>query len=118
MNLTNFLWGSGLRITITSICGIIVAIAGAIAAVPPAWSTLGLPVPASQTFVHMQIDPMKLAQAATTQAVYALTLVQLQGQLQQAEKDNAAAPSPSLQALIANLQSQIAGVQAKINQGQ
>lgn len=116
--LTTFLWGSGLRKTITSICGMIAAIAGAVVAVPPAWSALGLPALASQTFVHSLVDPMQTAQNQTTQAINQLLLNQLQQQLYQAQQDQAKTPSATVDQRIQQLQQQIQQTQAKINQGQ
>jgi hypothetical protein len=115
--LVTFLWGSGLRKTITSISGMIAAIAGAVVAVPPAWSALGLPAVASQVFVHSLVDPLQIAQNQTTDAINQLLLSQLQGQLYQAQQDRAKAPSATVDQRIQQLEQQIQQTQAKINQG-
>jgi hypothetical protein len=121
----DFAWGSGLRKALTSICAMIAAIGGAVVAIPPAWSALGLPVLASQTFVNETLKPiqddsakMHLAQASTAQAVNQLLLAQYEAQLYQAQKDKVAAPSPTVDQRIDELQQQIAAIQAKIKQGQ
>ncbi|HMG78731.1 MAG TPA: hypothetical protein VK591_08615 [Xanthobacteraceae bacterium] len=120
-----FFWGSGLRKAIVSICGVVAAIAGAVVAIPPAWSTLGLPEVASKTFVNATLQPIlddnakiHVTQATTAQAVNQLLLAQYQAQLYQAQKDKIAAPSPTVDQRIEELQQQIATIQAKINQGQ
>jgi hypothetical protein len=122
----DFFWGTWLRKAIVSVCGVIAAISGAVVAIPPAWSTLGLPEVASKTFVNQTLKPIMddnakihLAQATTAQAVNQLLLAQYQAQLYQAQKDKVAAPSPTVDQRIEELQQQIAAIQAKINsQGQ
>ena len=103
----------------------IAAVAGAVVAVPPAWEAMGLPEVASKVFVSEKIKPIEedskqihLAQAATTKAVYQLTMIQLQNQLYQAMKDKVSAPSPTVDQQIEVLQDQIRDLQTKINQGQ
>ena len=64
------------------------------------------------------ICTIHLAQAATTKAVYQLTMIQLQNQLYQAMKDKVSAPSPTVDQQIEVLQDQIRDLQTKINQGQ
>ncbi len=115
MDLKTIFWSSGFRKTLTSIFSLIAAGAGAIVAVPPAWSALGLPEAASKMFVRGQVDPIKLAQADTTKAVYLLTLQQLQSSLYAAELDKAKAPSGTVDARINDLQQQIQQTQAKLN---
>jgi hypothetical protein len=124
-SILDFAWGSGLRKAITSICALIASVSGAVVAIPPAWSALGLPVLASQTFVNETLRPiqddsakMHLAQATTAQAVNQLLLAQYQAQLYQAQKDKVAAPSSTVDQRIEELQQQIAAIQVKINKGQ
>lgn len=95
----------------------IAALSGAIVAVPPAWSALGLPEFASKMFVHLQVDPIKVAQAQTTQAINQLNLTQLQSSLYAAQQDMTKAPSATVQQRIEDLQQQIAQTQAKITSG-
>ncbi len=128
MNLTTILWGSGLRKTATSICSLIAAAAGAVVAVPPAWSALGLPEIASRVFVldHVQktINPMLqteakllIAQAQTTTALNQILLTQLQSSLYAAQRDMAAAPSQTVQERIDSLNRQIHDLQTTGNGG-
>ncbi len=128
MNLTTILWGSGLRKTATSICSLIAAAAGAVVAVPPAWSALGLPEIASRVFVldHVQktINPMLqteakllVAQAQTTTALNQILLTQLQSSLYAAQRDMAAAPSQTVQERIDSLNRQIHDLQTTGNGG-
>ncbi len=128
MNLTTILWGSGLRKTATSICSLIAAAAGAVVAVPPAWSALGLPEIASRVFVldHVQktINPilqteakLLVAQAQTTTALNQILLTQLQSSLYAAQRDMAAAPSQTVQERIDSLNRQIHDLQTTGNGG-
>ncbi len=109
------IWGTRLRRTLTSIFSLIAASCGAIVAVPPAWSGLGLPEVASKVFVHQVVDPVRLAQADTTKAVYLLTLQQLQSSLYAAEQDKAKSPSHTVDERIDELTQQIQQTQAKLN---
>jgi hypothetical protein len=111
------LWGDTYRKALTSICATIAAIAGAVVAIPPAWSALGLPEIASRMFVHEQVDPLKIAQNQTGQAVNQLILTQLQSSLYAAQQDMAKAPSQTVQSRIQDLQQQIQQVQTKISAG-
>jgi len=115
-------WGNGIRKSITTTAAAIAAVAGAIVAVPPAWSALGLPEVASRTFVHDHvqtiINPMLqteskllVAQAQTTAALNQILLTQLQGSLYAAQKDMAAAPSDTVRQRIDDLQKQIEDLQ-------
>ena len=121
MPLSTFLWGSTAR-QITTVCAMIAAIGGAIVAVPPAWDAMALPEIASRMFVLQTVKPIKddaaaihLAQIATTKAIQELTVIQLQSQLYQAEKDRSAAPSPTVDQQITTLTGQIQSLQSKIN---
>jgi len=111
------LWGTSLRKSITSILALITATATAIVAVPPAWEAMGLPEAASKTFVHEQVDPVKLIQVDTARAINTLALNQLQSSLYAAQQDMAKAPSATVQQRINDLQRQISDIQAKINAG-
>lgn len=109
------LWGDGYRKTFTTICATIATVAGAVVAVPPAWSALGLPEVASKMFVHTQVDPLKVAQNQTGQAVNQLIMTQLQSSLYAAQQDQIRAPSQTVEQRIQELQQQIQTTQAKIN---
>jgi polyhydroxyalkanoate synthesis regulator phasin len=111
------IWGTNLRKTLTSFLALITATATAIVAVPPAWQAMGLPEAASKSYVHEQVDPVKLIQADTSKAINILTLNQLQSSLYAAQQDMAKAPSATVQQRIDDLQRQIADMQAKINAG-
>lgn len=111
------LWGTNLRRTLTSILALITATATAVVAVPPAWQAMGLPEAASKSFVHEQVDPVKLIQVDTAKAINVLTLNQLQSSLYAAQQDMAKAPSDTVKQRVDDLQRQIADIQAKINAG-
>jgi len=111
------IWGTLLRKTLTSIAATIAAVAGAIVAVPPAWSALGLPEFASKVFVHEQVDPVKVAQAETTRAVNHLLLEQLRSSLYAAQQDQQKAPSATVDQRIQELQQEIQQTQTKLNTG-
>lgn len=106
------IWGTRLRKILTSVS----LIAGAVAAVPPAaavvleWQPL-----AFKSYVNGKVDPIRLAQADTTKAVYLLTLQQLQSSLYAAEQDKAKAPSQTVDERINDLQQQIQQTQTKLN---
>ena len=89
--------------------------AAGIVAINQAWSTLGLPEVATKPYVHEQVDPLKLAQADTTRAVYQLSLAQLQSSLYAAQQDQLKAPSETVTQRIGELQQQINQVQSKLN---
>ena len=110
----NLLWSTNLRRTATSALALITAVASSVVAVPPAWTAMGLPEVASKTFVHSEVDPVKVAQSDTTRAVYLLTLNQLQSSLYAAQQDQIKAPSATVDQRIADLQNQIAAIQAKL----
>ncbi len=85
-------WGSlsGKSKIISSVAGAIAAIAGMVAAVPPAWTMLGLPEVATHSWVSLQVhEPMKLAQNQTQRQVIDLQLDVANGKLDQI--DNARA---------------------------
>jgi hypothetical protein len=111
---TDLLWGSPAR-RATTVCTLVIAVAGVTTAVPPAWDAAGLPEVATRFFVHSEIDPIKLAQADTTKAVNQLLLTQLQGSLYAAQQDAAKSPSQTVTDRISDLQAQIAATQAKLN---
>ncbi len=108
-------WGTKLRRIITSTAGMVAAVAGAVVAVPPAWSALNLPVYATHVFVYEQVNPMKLSQADTTKAVWQLQLEQLKSSLYAAKLDEQKAPSQTVEQRIQDLEQQIQQTQAKLN---
>lgn len=110
----NVFWSTSLRRTVTSIAALITAIASSIVAVPPAWTALGLPEVASKTYVHSEVEPVRLAQSDTTRAVYLLTLNQLQSSLYAAQQDQIKNPSATVDQRVQDLKSQIDAIQAKI----
>ena len=114
MNIIGTIWGSPLR-QLTTTATAIAAVAGAIVAVPPAWSAMGLPEVASKGYVHMEVDPVKMAQDETARAVYQLSLAQLQSSLYAAQQDAQKAPSETVTERIQYLQQQIQMVQSKLN---
>ncbi len=100
----------------------VAAIAGAVTAVPPAWSAPGLPEAATRWYVLDRIkntvDPMLqteskllVAQAQQQQTLNLILLSQLQSSLYAAKKDMAASPSDTVQARIEDLQRQIQALQ-------
>lgn len=132
MELLNLLWGTGIRRTITAVCGTAAAMAGAVTTVPPAWHQMGLPEVATKAHVAQAIDDklkpfvddnkaIHTSQAETTQSVERLLRFQqrsyksqLEDRLYQAEQDPAAAASPTVQQRIRDLKAQIEDVTKKI----
>lgn len=112
--LGDVIWSTPIRKSVTALAGMIGAVATAIIAVPPAWSSLGLPEIASKVFVHQQVDPIKITQADTTRAVYQLSITQLEGSLYAAQLDQIKAPSETVTQRIQELQQQIQQVQQKL----
>ena len=117
MALLTTVWGSTPR-KITTVLSVIGVACGTVAAIPPAWSALELPVIATHLFVNHQIEPIRLAQADTTRAVWQLQLQNLQSSLYAAKIDQQKAPSPTVDQRIDALQQEIQRTQAKINAGQ
>jgi len=115
MNFTTLVWGTRFRKWLTSIFALVAASAGAVNAVPPAWSALGLPEVATHWWVNEQVSPVKLAQADTTRAVWQLQLQQLQSSLYAAKLDEQKAPSQTVEQRIQELEQQIQQTQSKIN---
>ena len=91
---------------ILSAAAAVATMAGAVAAIPPAWSALGLP-DATKKYVVEQIAPVKLAQNQTTVAVERLLKFQIETQLDQAQKDPAAQTSPVVKQKIQELTDQL-----------
>lgn len=109
------LWSTKLRRTITSIAALIAAVGGAVGAVPPAWSALDLPVPATRIFVRHEIDPVKTAQADSTKAIWQLQLQNLESSLYAAKQDQQKAPSQTVDQRVHELEQSIQQTQSKIN---
>ncbi len=84
------LWGTSLRKAITAIAATISAVCGAIVALPPAWSAIGLPEVATRQWTRVEIyHPMKTAQSTVTRQVLDLQIDIANGKLDQL--DNARA---------------------------
>jgi hypothetical protein len=122
--LTALIWGSGLRKTLTSFVAFVAAAAGAVTAVPPAWSSMGLPEVAFKTYVmaaiQAKIDPMLqteskllVAQAQQQQTLNQILLSQLQSSLYSAQHDMQVAPSDTVRQRIDDLQRQIQALQTQ-----
>lgn len=114
MPILTALWGTPSR-RITTACTMVAAVCGAIVGIPPAWTAVGLPEVATRVFVHEQVDPVRLAQADTTRAVYQLTLSNLESSLYAAQQDQQKAPSQTVDQRVQELKSEIDRVQSKIN---
>lgn len=56
------LWGNNWRKAATSFLAFVAAVAGAVTAIPPAWTAIGLPEVASKRYVHETVDPVRIAQ--------------------------------------------------------
>lgn len=85
------LWGTSLRKAITSLAATITAICGAIVALPPAWSAMGLPEVATRQWTRLEIySPMKMAQSTTTRQVIDLQIDVANGKLDQLDNARAA----------------------------
>ena len=124
MDLVAMIWGTGVRRALTSFFAFVAAAAGAIAAVPPAWSAMGLPEVAFKSYVltsiQAKIDPMLqteskllVAQAQQQQTLNQILISQLQSSLYAAKKDMVAAPSDTVQSRIDDLQRQIQTLQTQ-----
>lgn len=120
------LWGTNSRKAMTSLFAFIAAFCGAVAGLPPAWTAVGLPVPASREYVSQIIEPVKLAQienhTTLTKAVNRLYRSQLElykSQLTEAlfraEHDPAAATSGTVQEHIHDLQDKLSEATSKLN---
>lgn len=78
------LWGTSLRKTITSIAAAISAVCGAIVALPPAWSAVGLPEVATRQWTRIEVlHPMRTAQSTVTRQVIDLQIDIANGKLDQ-----------------------------------
>lgn len=106
------MWG---KIFFTVVVPAIAGTALMVTAVPPAWSALGWGVPATRGYVDGRVDPMRVQLSQLGVAQDRQTLVLLQSQLYTAEQDMSKSPSASIAARIADLQQQIAEVQARIS---
>lgn len=74
MPFLDMIWGTGLRKAITAVAGTVAAVGGAVTAVPPAWSALGLPVPASVEYVQEELGKIRVAQETTRSIASAVRL--------------------------------------------
>jgi len=119
-------WGTNNRKAMTSLFAFIAAFCGAVAGVPPAWTAIGLPVPASKEYVRQVIEPVKAAQidshTTLTKAVNRLYRSQLElykSQLTEAlfraEHDPAATTSGTVQEHIHDLQDKLNEATSKLN---
>lgn len=78
------LWGTSLRKMITSIAAAISAVCGAIIALPPAWSAVGLPEVATRQWTRAEVyHPMRTAQTVMTRQVIDLQIDIANGKLDQ-----------------------------------
>lgn len=85
------IWGTALRKFVTTLAVFISSVAGAIVAVPPAWSTMGLPIFATRAWAELEIrHPIKLAQAQTQKQIIDLQLDIAMGKLDQLDNNRAA----------------------------
>ena len=122
-------WGTSLRKTVTSFAAMIAAITGAIVGISAASPVLAEWQPiAFKTYVEERItkktDPMLqteskllIAQAQTTSALNQILLTQLQSSLYAAQRDQAAAPSQTVQERIDELNKQIADLKSNSSGG-
>ena len=79
-------WGTGLRKALTSAAATITAISGAVVAVPPAWSAMGLPEIATRSWAVSEVyQPIKLAQNSVTKQVVDLQIDLATGKSDQLE---------------------------------
>lgn len=80
------LWATPLRKTITALAATISAVCGAIVALPPAWSAIGLPEIATRQWTRIEIyHPMRAAQSTVTRQVIDLQIDIANGKLDQLE---------------------------------
>ena len=115
----NAIWGGRTSKVLTSLFAFIASAAGAIVAIPPAWSAMEDAAGIAKTaWVRSQIDPMLqteakllIAQAQTTATLNSILLTQLQSSLYAAQRDMASAPSPTVQERIDALNKQIRDLQ-------
>src|SRR6266705_1413376 len=54
---------------VTAVAGVVTPVAGAVVAVPPAWTALDFPVPASRGFVVAHVDRLKMAADTTRDSI-------------------------------------------------
>jgi hypothetical protein len=117
--LLSAIWGGRTSKTLTSMFALIASAAGAFVAIPPAWSAMEDAAGIARTaWVQSRIDPMLqteakllIAQAQTTATLNSILLTQLQSSLYAAQRDMAAAPSPTVQERIDALNKQIRDLQ-------
>lgn len=76
MTIFDALWSTGIRKIITSFAALVTGLSGAVVAAGPAWTALGLPVPASVEYVQEELGKIRLAQE-TTRSIAAAVRLQL-----------------------------------------
>lgn len=85
------LWGTSFRKAITALAATISAICGAIVALPPAWSAMGLPEVATRQWTKSEIyQPIKTAQSTVKNQVLDLQIDLANGKLDQLDNARAA----------------------------
>lgn len=100
---------------VTSIAATAAAVCGAIVAIPPAWTAMGLPQVAMRSYVDPKFEHYDIAQADTTRALYQLQMQNLESSLYAAQKDQTTSPSQTVDQRIQELQQQIQQTQQKLN---
>ncbi len=84
------LWGTSARKAITSCAAAVSAVCGVVVGLPPAWSSLGLPEPATRQWTRAEVyHPIRTAQSSVTNQVIDLQIDIANGKLDQL--DNARA---------------------------
>lgn len=86
MDIASTVWGTSVRKRITVTFGSITAVAGAIVAVPPAWSQLGLPEMASKMYVERTLQPLRLAQQSFQRTARDIQIDIAEGKRSQAQE--------------------------------
>jgi hypothetical protein len=91
MNTSELLWGTVWRKRITNTAASLAALSSAIIGLPVAWSSIGLPEPATREWVMSTVQrPIRLAQASTTGQVIDLQIDLANGKLDQLDNARAA----------------------------
>lgn len=74
MTIFDMLWSTGLRKIITSFAAAVTGLSGAVVAAGPAWTALGLPVPASVEYVQEELGKIRVVQETTRSIASAVRL--------------------------------------------
>lgn len=105
------LWGSSLRKFVTTVCGTLIVIAGAITGTNVAWPSVEPGVPTWRGWVrehvHVVMEPVVLAQNQQAVAIDRYLQYQQQESLERALKDPAAQSSPIVRERIEELKRQL-----------